>query len=123
MCERPRYDTAIPSAIVNPICVFEVISPSSHGYDRGRKFDFYGGLSALREYVIVEQETRRVEVRQRAAAAAPWRYTIYPEVDAAIALPSLGLELPMAGIYRNWTPPESVADPPAVAARAPAVLP
>lgn len=106
VCGEPAYDEAIPTAVVNPLVVFEVLSPSSEGYDRGPKFDFYGSLDALREYVLVDQARRRVEVSTRASAVEPWHVTVVTDPTGAVALPSLGVRLPMAGIYRNWRAPE-----------------
>ena len=107
VCGDPVYDATVPSAIVNPVVVFEVLSPSSEKYDTGRKFDFYGGLDSVREYVIVHQDKRHVEIRHRADAAGPWRYTICADVDGAVALPSLDVELSMQRVYRNWRAPET----------------
>ena len=110
VCGDPVYDEEIPTAIVNPVSVFEVISPSSDGYDRGLKFAFYGMLPYLREYVILEQERRHVEVRSRHSAEAAWRTTTYADLEAAVELPSLGIDLPMAGLYRGWTPERAQAE-------------
>ena len=107
VCGEPHYDEFIPPAVVNPVVVFEVLSPSSEGYDRGRKFEFYGRLASLREYVLVEQDARRVEVRHRPDAGSPWRYTTVTEVDESVSLPSLDVALPLARVYRGWRPPES----------------
>ena len=94
-----------PTAIVNPITVFEVISPSSEGYDRGLKFDFYGALDSVREYVLVDQERRRVEVRHRTGPGAPWQHTVVVEESGACPIPSLGFSLAMSRLYRNWEAP------------------
>ena len=102
VCGEVEYDEAIPSAIVNPITVFEVISPSSEGYDRGLKFDFYGALDSVREYVLIDQERRRVEVRHRTAPGAPWRHTVVVEEGEECPIPSLGISLAMRRLYRNW---------------------
>ena len=117
VCGEPEYDQwlgsgapsthCLASAVVNPVVVFEVLSPSSEGYDRGRKFEFYGRLASLREYVLVEQDARRVEVRHRPDAGSPWRYTTVTEVDESVSLPSLDVALPLARVYRGWRPPES----------------
>ena len=106
VCGEPVFDDDIPTAITNPTTVFEVVSPSSEGYDRGRKFEFYGALDALREYVIVEQDRRRIEVRHRVDASAPWKYTVLSDGDDTLALPSLGVALPLSGVYRNWKAPK-----------------
>ena len=105
VCGAVEYDAAIPSAIVNPVTVFEVLSPSSDGYDRGLKFDFYGALDSVREYVLIDQERRRVEVRHRTGPGAPWRYEVVVEEGEACRIPSLGIELAMARLYRNWEAP------------------
>ena len=105
VCGAIEYDTVIPTAIVNPITVFEVISPSSEGYDRGLKFDFYGALDSVREYVLVDQERRRVEVRHRTGPGAPWQHTVVVEESGACPIPSLGFSLAMSRLYRNWEAP------------------
>ena len=100
------FPHCLATAVVNPLVIFEVLSPTSESYDRGRKFGFYGALDALREYGLVDQERRRVEVSARDNPHDPWRVTVVTDAEAAVALPSLGVELPMAGIYRNWVPPQ-----------------
>ena len=105
-CGKVAYDETIPSAIVNPITVFEVLSPSSDGYDRGLKSDFYGALDSVREYVLIDQDRRRVEVRHRTGPGASWRHEVVVEEGEACVIPSLGIELAMARLYRNWEPPK-----------------
>ena len=48
-----------------PVVVVEVLSPSSEARDRGEKFAAYKQLPSLREYVLVAQEERSVEIRRR----------------------------------------------------------
>ena len=106
VCGAVEYDTIVPSAIVNPVTVFEVLSPSSEGYDRGLKFEFYGGLDTLREYVLIDQERRRVEVRHRPDAQAEWRYETVAGTAGEVPLPSFGFGLAMERLYRNWEAPK-----------------
>lgn len=102
VCGRPRYDDIVPSAVVNPVCVCEVLSRSSEGFDTGEKFDHYATLDTLLDYVIVYQERRRVEVRSRTSARDPWSYLIFAGTDADIHLRGTGYALPFASIYRGW---------------------
>ena len=44
-----------------PVLVVEVLSPSTQRYDRSEKFAIYRKLPSLREYVLIDPETRRVE--------------------------------------------------------------
>lgn len=104
VCGAPRFDEVVPTAIVNPLVVFEVTSPSSRDYDENLKFDFYGRLDALREYVIVHQHRRSVEVRSRTETSATWRTRLYAEDDGGFALDALGgAEFPYADVYRGWS--------------------
>ena len=106
VCGQPTYDEQIPSAITNPVAVFEVLSPSSDLYDRGLKFDFYAGLESLREYILVDQERQRVEVRSRATATNPWSYTTLTDDTTLVELPALGISCPLRGLYRGWNSDE-----------------
>src|SRR5450755_3292989 len=45
----------------SPLVVVEVLSPSTHVYDRSVKFALYRRLPSLREYVLIDPESRRVE--------------------------------------------------------------
>jgi Uma2 family endonuclease len=40
----------------------EALSPSTAAYDRGNKFAAYRRIATLREYLLVDAETRRVEL-------------------------------------------------------------
>lgn len=103
VCGRPAYDAAVPSAIANPVAVFEVLSPSSRDYDAGPKFGYYRELASLRDYILVSQHERRVEVRSRAGEEAPWRISVYTEADEAFELAGLlGVSFGLADLYRLW---------------------
>lgn len=43
----------------------EVLSPSSSGRDKGEKFEADKQASSLKEYLLVSQDEKRVEVRRR----------------------------------------------------------
>ncbi|WP_394820868.1 Uma2 family endonuclease [Pendulispora albinea] len=52
-------------AITNPTLLVEVLSDRTEGYDRGEKFAYYMRISSLKEYVLVSQYERRIEVFRR----------------------------------------------------------
>ncbi|WP_394826184.1 Uma2 family endonuclease [Pendulispora albinea] len=58
-----RNGKSIGEAVMNPTLIVEVLSDSTERYDRGSKFDAYKKLSSLKEYVLVSQNERRIEVR------------------------------------------------------------
>ena len=50
-----------------PTVVVEVLSPSTQSYDRGAKFTLYRSLPSLREYMLVDPDTREVQLFRRGA--------------------------------------------------------
>jgi len=48
-----------------PTVIVEVLSPSTQAYDRGLKFTLYRGLPSLREYALVDPDTREVQLFRR----------------------------------------------------------
>ena len=50
-----------------PMLVIEVLSPSTEEYERSRKFALYRRLASLKEYLLVNPDTRRVESFVRGA--------------------------------------------------------
>ena len=50
-----------------PTVVVEVLSPSTEGSDRGVKFALYRSLPSLREYLLVDPDTREVSLFRRGA--------------------------------------------------------
>lgn len=60
-----RKDRVLGEAITNPVVIVEVLSPSTEARDRGEKFEAYKHIASLKEYVLVSQDARRVEIRRR----------------------------------------------------------
>jgi Uma2 family endonuclease len=56
---------SIGQAVTNPIVLVEVLSDSTERYDRDGKFQAFKQIPSLREYVLVSQETRMIEVFRR----------------------------------------------------------
>ena len=67
VCGPIERDPNDPDAITNPSVLVEVLSASTEGYDRGAKFAHFRELPSLRDYVLVSQYERRVEVYSRDA--------------------------------------------------------
>ncbi|MGE0790422.1 MAG: Uma2 family endonuclease [Sandaracinaceae bacterium] len=65
VCGEIERDEDDAHAIVNPVVIVEVLSDSTAESDRGDKFADYRRLPSLREYVLVSQRERRVDVYRR----------------------------------------------------------
>jgi Uma2 family endonuclease len=80
------------------IVVFEILSPSTEGRDLRWKRAAYTRLASLTHYIVIARNAVEVVVFARKNDFAErWIRSI----DASIDLPSLGVSLPVAEIYRD----------------------
>ncbi|HOW49606.1 MAG TPA: Uma2 family endonuclease [Rubrivivax sp.] len=98
-----KADLATDMIFRAPVLVIEVLSPSTQAYDRSRKFALYRRLESLKEYVLVDPDTRRVEALRR-SADGQWVFHDMSE-DDALALPCLGFAVPLAQVFDGVDPP------------------
>lgn len=102
VCEPPEFEDAEMDTLLNPAVIIEVLSPSTEKYDRGKKFQDYRTLPSLREYLLVSQNTARVEhyIRQ---GDNQWLLKDVTGLDAAAELTSVGCVLTLAEVYDKVT--------------------
>ena len=100
VCEKPEYWQGNDLLLINPLLVVEVLSDSTEAYDRNGKFSKYKTLPSFKEYVLVKQNRVWVEAWYRERPGF-WHETTIRDLDQSITLTSLGVTLPLSGIYRN----------------------
>ena len=105
-----EHDCAEPNAVTNPLVIFEILSEVSEAFDRGYKFERYGEIDTLREYVLVAQAERRVEVFARETSSSPWQSAVYASEAEEVCIPSMEGGLLFKALYRNWDRFEGPAD-------------
>lgn len=100
VCGRLETDPADPrgNTVTNPAVLVEVLSPSTEEYDRGEKLAHYQRIPSLAEIVLVAHDERRLEVWRR--QGDHWTVDVFRDGDRA-RLPSLGIELAVAEVYRD----------------------
>lgn len=86
--------------LLNPVLIYEVLSPSTEAYDRGDKFTHYKSIESLREYLLIAQHRPHVThyVRQQDGS---WSYSEINGLDGTVYLPSLGITLKLSDVYQN----------------------
>jgi len=67
VCGPVKVASDDPHGITNPVVLVEVLSETTEKDDRGAKFAHYRRLPSLREYVLVGQDSPRVEIFRREA--------------------------------------------------------
>ncbi len=111
ICGKPIFDKKNEAeTITNPAFIAEVISPSSEAYDRGDKFNRYRTLESLKEYMLVSQDTARVELYFRQEGGT-WLLTPVSGIEASARLSSLGISLALSEIYAGVEFPQAPVPP------------
>ncbi len=106
LCGEPKFDrTRNPPSLLNPQVIFEVLSPSTEGFDRGDKFTRYRKLASLTDYVLVSAERMSVE-RFTRQADGEWTFKACDQPDEQLVLASVGCVIPLAEIYDQIVFPE-----------------
>lgn len=107
-CGRMEYDLDDDQAdtATNPTMLFEVLSDSTEGYDRGRKAENYRQLESLQAYALLSQNEPHIEVYHR-QSDGNWLFTEASGMDATLALPALEIVISLAEIYDQVTFPPS----------------
>lgn len=100
VCSEPHFEDRHVDTLLNPLILVEVLSSSTEAYDRGAKASQYRKIPSLRELVLIASESLHVE-RYHREEDGEWR--LWESTDRAAALPlvSIGLEVPLAEIYRR----------------------
>jgi Uma2 family endonuclease len=98
VCGKPLLADDQKDVLLNPIVIFEILSPSTELYDRGMKFQLYRTIPSLREYILVDQNKVQIEqyIHQDAST---WILRDHQGLDAELKLDSIGASLPLRLIY------------------------
>ncbi len=119
ICGPPQFDPddSTGESIVNPSVIVEVLSPSTASYDRTIKFDWYRRTPSLTEYVMVSQDSPRIEVFRRESEQT-WALEVSLGPEASARIPSIDVTLPLSEVYAGVEfPPPSPEPSPSPAKR------
>ncbi|MCW7537343.1 Uma2 family endonuclease [Aquabacterium sp. A7-Y] len=92
-----------------PVVIIEVLSPSTQRWDRSEKFATYRKLPSLREYALIDPDTRRVEVFRPQSD----RSCLYFDMTEqhVLALASIGFELSCVDLFKGMESNENNPPP------------
>jgi Uma2 family endonuclease len=97
ICGPPILADENQDILLNPVVIFEVLSPSTEKYDRGLKFQNYRTMDTLKDYILVDQEKIRIEHYIRHTAG--WTLRDYQHPDEE--LQTIGVSIPLQRIYER----------------------
>jgi Uma2 family endonuclease len=85
--------------VPEPLVIFEVLSKSTQDYDQGSKWLGCQTIESLQHFALISQEAWFAMIYNRDEGG--WRYRTLTGPDGVLALPSIGVRLPLADIYED----------------------
>jgi len=98
VCGKPQLEDEHEDNLLNPIVLVEVLSRSTERRDRTSKFESYRRIETLREYILIAQDTFRVEQYTKQPDGA-WLFSETTDAHSTLKLASIGCELSLSDIY------------------------
>jgi Uma2 family endonuclease len=99
-CGERKFADNKKDVLLNPKVIVEVLSKSTKLKDRNEKLDSYMSLEDLSDYVLVEQDTMRVEhfikINEK-----EWNVRLLTEKADKLVLESINCEISLDEIYRE----------------------
>lgn len=93
--EGDRFDT-----LLNPSVIFEILSPSTKGIDKGRKLFFYKGIPSLQEYIMIDSLKKFIQLARKQPDGA-WMFEDISHPEASLFIRTIGFHLPLQEIYTD----------------------
>ncbi len=100
VCGEGQFEDNEFDTLLNPIVIIKVLSPVTETYDRGKKFQHYREIASLREYILITQDSPRIE-RFLRKDDGKWEPSDEKGLGASIELSSIGCTLALAEVYEQ----------------------
>jgi Uma2 family endonuclease len=98
-CREREFEDETDDTLLNPRVIIEILSKSTKLKDRNLKFDSYLSIESITDYILVEQNSMRVEHYQRNGNV--WNVVVYSNPKNKLLLTSINCELTLAEIYNE----------------------
>jgi Uma2 family endonuclease len=98
VCGEPVFQDPLGYILDNPTLIVEILSPSTEGFDRGKKFARYREINALRNYVLIEQDLPKIELYVRQSDNT-WVFSEVAGLESNLTLPAINCEISLREIY------------------------
>ena len=99
-CGQGTYQDDVFNTLIDASLVIEVLSFTTEKVDRVEKFDAYGKLGSLRDYVLVDSMQVRVEHYHRERADEPWTLRV-GHAGERLVIASMGIDVAVDSIYEG----------------------
>ncbi len=107
---EPQYAKDEFYNLLNPLVIVEVLSKSTEHRDKGIKFQAYRQRESFREYLLIAQDTCRVEAFFKDKDGRWVLKEPMEDLDDSYQFEHVDLELSLKAIYKNVTFPEEAGE-------------
>ncbi len=90
--------------LLNPVALFEVLSPSTQEKDHNEKLQAYTQIESLQTYVLVAQDRPYVAQYTRLEATERWLFEQCSALQQTVSLGTTGLSFSLAELYEGLFP-------------------
>lgn len=97
---EPEYHNNSRDTIANSKVIIEVLSASTKGYDRSKKFEAYRTIPTFEEYLSIDQNRIYIEQFYKTDNKR-WSFCDYDGSDEAIELASIPFQISISDIYNK----------------------
>jgi Uma2 family endonuclease len=98
VCGKPELEDDMFDTLKNPSVIFEIISPSTALYDKGRKFFFYQQIPSLQEYIMIDSRQILIQLGRRQHGGS-WSFEQISNPEGVLNIPTIEFNLPVSEIY------------------------
>jgi Uma2 family endonuclease len=99
-CGERKFEDGKKDGLLNPAVIIEVLSKSTKLKDRNEKLESYLSLESLSDYVLVEQDTMRIEHFSR-IDAEDWKLRLVNGNSPNLILDSINCTVSLTDIYNE----------------------
>ncbi len=98
VCGEPQFYEDRDDTLTNAVVIFEVLSPSTHQYDRTGKFELYRAMPTFKEYVLIDSERIYIE-HYILQPDGSWTMMVYDKLEDEIKLKAVDCAIPLSEMY------------------------
>lgn len=100
ICGEVLRSATDPDTAIQPTVLFEILSPSTRDYDRGGKFILYRDIPTLKEFILIDSESIRIE-SYRINDKGYWQLQEYKSLDDIFSIPIVGVQMSVKDVYEG----------------------
>jgi Uma2 family endonuclease len=100
VCGKPEPEDDKFDTLTNPSVIFEILSPSTQGADKRRKFFFYMQIPALKEYVMIDSEKKYI-ITARKKTDDSWKFEELHDTAEFLVIETISFSLPITELYEG----------------------